>query len=258
MSIKIATWNVNSINVRQDHVERWLTANNIDILMMQELKLPTESFPTERFEKLGYQCFVHGQKTYNGVAILSKTSLTLHETTLLDDDPQARFIHASLPEQDIHLINVYCPNGNPVETEKYPYKHKWMDALFRYTKNLLDQHDRVMIGGDFNIIPEEQDCYDPSAWVNDALFTHETRQIWQRFGHLGLYDAYRALYRDTPESYTFWDYQAGRWPKNQGIRIDHFLLSGLMADRLLDATIDKEPRGWEKPSDHTPFIISVD
>lgn len=251
MSIKIATWNVNSIKVREEHVREWLGAVQPDVLMMQELK--GLEFPYI-FE--GYHAQTVGQKTYNGVAILSKEPVSVILDKLPGDeaDEQARYLEVEY--NGLRLINIYLPNGNPVDTEKYPYKLSWMERLYLRLKELREAEIPFLIGGDFNIIPEERDCWDPKVWQNDALFKLESRLAFRKLVNLGLIDAFRAL-NDADEQYTFWDYQAGCWPANKGIRIDHFLLSPPIADRLVNCTIDKTPRGWEKASDHTPVIVEI-
>lgn len=255
MTIKIATWNVNSIKARLPVVCKWLEEVQPDIALFQELKTQAEGFPYLEIESLGYKVIVKGQKTYNGVAILSKEPVELIADTLYEDE-QARFIE--IKTGDTHIINIYAPNGNPVGTEKYPYKITWMKHLQKRAEVLIAQDVPFLIAGDFNIIPEARDCYDGQAWADDALFRLETRQVYRRLINLGLTDAYRALSPNTEHDYTFWDYQAGRWHKDEGIRIDLFLLSAHLIDRLEKCWVDKTPRGWEKPSDHTPVLIEID
>lgn len=252
--MKITSWNVNSINARLDIAKRYIADTQPDILMMQELK--TLDFPSMDFQAAGYHSHAVTQKTYNGVAILSKKPLELIHTKLpgYEDDPQARYIEARL--DGVTYINIYLPNGNPLGTEKFDYKCRWMDHLITHLARLRQQSIPFVIGGDFNIIPEEKDCYDPKAWLGDALFQPESRQAYRRMINLGLTDALRAR-TQAAGHYTFWDYQAGAWPQNKGIRIDHFLLSPEMADRLEGCTIHKDPRGWDKPSDHTPIEITL-
>lgn len=253
--MKIISWNVNSLKARLDHVKAYLASESPDILMMQEIK--GMEFPDMEFTALGYQSFHALQKTYNGVAILSKIPLELFHVKLfgMEDDEQARYIEVKT-QQGLHLINVYCPNGNPVESEKYPYKLRWMRALKERLAALREARIPFVIGGDFNIIPEDKDCFNPTVWKEDALFRLESRRIYREILHLGLTDAYRAV-DSAPERYTFWDYQAGAWPKNNGIRIDHFLLSPEAADKLEDCRIDAAPRALEKPSDHTPIVLKI-
>lgn len=249
--MKIASFNVNSVRARLPNLLDWLATAQPDIVFLQEIKVETEGFPAIE----GYQALVHGQKAYNGVAILSKMPLEKVSTTVLPGDEQARYLEARLG--DLTLINIYVPNGNPVESEKFPYKLRWLDALYDRASALLAAEQKFLIGGDFNIIPEPRDCHDPAAWEGDALFRPETRTKWRALANLGLYDAFRVLHPDTAHAFTFWDYQAGCWPKDAGIRIDHFLLSPPMTDRLTACTIDKAPRGLDKASDHTPLILEI-
>lgn len=249
--MKIASFNVNSVRARLANVTAWLESTQPDIVFLQEIKVETDGFPPID----GYHALVHGQKTYNGVAILSKEKLELVSTHLLDGDEQARYLEARLG--NVTLINVYVPNGNPVESEKWPYKLRWLDALNARCKALLTAEKKFLIGGDFNIIPAPLDCHDPRAWEGDALYRPETRAVWRALLNLGLYDAFRALHPHDEHAYTFWDYQAGCWPRDAGIRIDHFLLSPQLADQLTSCTIDKTPRGQEKASDHTPLLMEL-
>ncbi len=253
--MKFASWNVNSIKARQDIVLRWLTETPVDVLMIQELK--GMDFPLlEQFEALGYTVTATPQKTYNGVATLSKQPLTLIHDQLpgFEDDVQARYQEMEIA--GYRVINIYAPNGNPVDTEKYPYKLKWMMHLYERLKSLREEGIDFLICGDFNIIPEERDCYDPNVWRDDALFKLESRDALRKIIYLGLVDAFRA-FNQNDHQYTFWDYQGGSFPANKGIRIDHFLVSPKIADSMLSCEIDAMPRGWERPSDHTPIIFEV-
>lgn len=249
--MKIATFNVNSVRARLPNLLDWLKAAQPDIVFLQEIKVETEGFPVIE----GYHALVHGQKAYNGVTILSKQPLEKVSTDMLAGDEQARYLEAR--HGDLTLMNVYVPNGNPVESEKFPYKLRWLEALYDRAAALLKAEQKFLIGGDFNIIPEPQDCHDPAAWEGDALFRPETRAKWRALSNLGLYDAFRALHPEARNAFTFWDYQAGSWPRDAGIRIDHFLLSPPVADRLTACTIDKTPRGQDKASDHTPLILEI-
>ena len=255
MPIHIATFNINSIRARLPNFIDWLKEAQPDIVFLQEIKTEEVNFPFLELQSAGYSSIVHGQKSYNGVAILSKKPLTLISTSLLADDPQARYIEALY--ENITLINVYVPNGNPVDSEKYPYKQAWLQALIARAQTLLQQERPFLIGGDFNLIPAPIDCHDPAAWEGDALYRPESRALWRQFIHLGLTDAFRTLYPAITHAYSFWDYQAGCWPRDAGIRIDHFLLSPQLADKLEGCQIDKAPRGQEKASDHTPVILSI-
>ncbi len=253
--MKIVTWNVNSIKVRRDVVVRWLHEAAPDIVCLQELKCTDEAFPVADFEDLGYNIAVHGQKTYNGVAILSKYPLEDVTRGLpgAEDDDQARYIEAvaSLPGGALRMASIYLPNGNPANGAKYDYKLTWMDRLRDHARALLAHEEPLVLAGDYNVIPAEQDVHDPHAWREDALFLPQTRTAFRAILHLGFTDAFRAC-ADEPHRYTFWDYQGGAWSKDNGIRIDHLLLSPQAADRLQACDIDKTPRGWEKPSDHVP------
>jgi len=253
--MKIASWNVNSIKARKEHVKKWLTENQPDLLMIQELK--GVDFPKEEFEEIGYKSNAVTQKAYNGVAIFSKEKQDVISTRLYPDqeEEQARFIE--IDYQGLRVINIYLPNGNPVGTEKYDYKINWLERLITHLQQLRDDRIPFIIGGDFNIIPEDQDCHDPNAWKDDALFLPKTLEYWSQLKFLGLYDAFR-MFDSTSEKYSFWDYQAGAWPQNKGIRIDHFLLSPTMVDKATNCWIDPTPRGWEKASDHTPIILEID
>ncbi len=257
--MKIASWNVNSITARENVLTQWLQQAGPDLLFVQELKTQTADVKSSIYNDLGYQVYAHGQKTYNGVAILSKSEINspiLQQLPGMEDDPQARF--QSFEHNNTVFINIYAPNGNPVDTEKFDYKIEWTTALIQYLKQQTLEDKDIIIGGDFNIIPKAIDCFDPAQWEGDALYRDESRGFYRELINLGLYDAYRTLHPNTEKAYTFWDYQRGHWPKNEGIRIDHFLLTGRIIDRLQSVEIDKEPRGWDKPSDHTPIIIDID
>jgi len=259
--MRIATWNVNSIRQRTENLAAWLRESSPDIVCLQETKCQDDSFPREPFEALGYNVAIHGQKTFNGVAILSK--LPFDEVTpRLPGDPEddhARFIEAvvSTPSGALRVASIYLPNGNPPDTDKYPYKLKWMKRLFEYSRERLKLEEPLVLAGDYNAIPAETDVHDPRLWVGDALFLPETRARFRALKYLGLVDAIRAT-TDEGGLYSFWDYQAGAWQKNNGIRIDHLLLSPQAADRLITAGIDKHVRAWEKPSDHVPVWIELE
>jgi exodeoxyribonuclease-3 len=254
--MRIATWNVNSVNARLPNVMSWLNENQPDVLLLQELKCETAKFPADDFKAQGYDATVFGQKSWNGVAILSKHPIEDVRTGLPgnDADEQSRYIEATI--KGIRIASIYLPNGNPVGTEKYPYKLAWFDRLIAHAKGLLATEKPIVLGGDYNIIPEARDCHDPIAWQDDALFRLESRRKFRALLSLGYTDAFRAVNNDDHQ-YTFWDYQAGCWPKNHGIRIDHFLLSAQAADKLKNCTIDPNPRGLEKASDHVPVILEL-
>ncbi|MBU0799591.1 MAG: exodeoxyribonuclease III [Alphaproteobacteria bacterium] len=252
--MKLVSWNVNSIKTRLPHVTTWLEKHQPDVLMLQELK--GLEFPTEAFTAIGYQSAAVTQKSYNGVAILARHDIKVVCDKLPgdDEDAQARYLEADV--NGVRVIDIYLPNGNPVDTEKFPYKLAWMERLRAHVAQLRRDEVSFAIGGDFNVIPEPEDCYDPKAWVNDALFRPESRAQFRALLHMGLTDALRAV-NGAPRQYTYWDYQGNAWPANKGIRIDHFLLSPALADRLIDCTIDPEPRGQEQPSDHTPIMVEI-
>jgi len=258
--MKIATWNVNSIRSRLDAAIAWLKEVEPDVVALQELKCPDDQFPKEAFEDLGYNCAVHGQKTYNGVAILSKRPLEDVSPRLPggDGDDHARYLEAVVSGEHgtIRVASIYAPNGNPVGTDKFRFKLSWMERLAARAKHLLALEEPVALMGDYNVIPEDIDCYDPKAWAGDALFQPESRASLHRIEYLGYTDAFRACHAETHQ-YTFWDYQAGAWQKDHGIRIDHILLSPQAADRLKACKIDKHVRGREKPSDHVPVWCEV-
>jgi exodeoxyribonuclease-3 len=259
--MRIATWNVNSVRQRLDHLLTWLRDCAPDIVCLQEIKCVDEAFPREAIEALGYNVVTHGQKTFNGVALLSKYPIEESRLGLAgdDEDLHARFIEGvvSLKSGVVRIACLYLPNGNPVDTEKYPYKLKWMSRLQEFTRLRLKTEEPLILAGDFNVIPAPADVHNPAAWVNDALFKPQTRESFQALLGLGLTDALRAV-TDEPGQYTFWDYQAGAWQKNWGIRIDHLLLSPQASDRLTNVGIDKYVRAWEKPSDHVPVWIDLD
>ncbi|MGF1457095.1 MAG: exodeoxyribonuclease III [Alphaproteobacteria bacterium] len=257
----IATWNVNSIKVRAQTVADWLDSAKTDILCLQELKVTDDKFPAELFEERGYHAAVHGQTTYNGVAILSRLPLEDVSTGLPgdDSDEQARYLEATVSTETgaLRVASLYLPNGNPVPGPKYDYKLGWMARLEARARDLLAFEEPFVLAGDYNIIPSPDDVHDPAAWADDALFRPESRQAFNRIVWLGLTDAYRACHGEA-HRYTFWDYQGGAWPKDHGIRIDHLLLSPQAADRLVTADIDKTPRGHDQPSDHVPVWCRLD
>ncbi|MEM6812061.1 MAG: exodeoxyribonuclease III [Pseudomonadota bacterium] len=250
--MKIASWNVNSIKARKDHVKKWLQEIQPDILGIQELK--GLDFPANDFEEIGYHSEAVTQKAYNGVAVFSKEKQILISDHLYDDE-NARFIE--IEYKGVRVLNCYMPNGNPTGTEKFDYKMKWMEHLLNKIKSLRENGISFVLTGDFNIIPEDEDCYSPNAWKDDALFHEKSRGFWYQLKNLGLYDAFR-IYDQSPQKYTFWDYQGGAWPKNNGIRIDHFLLTPDLTDKLVSCEINTAPRSWEKASDHTPIMIELD
>ncbi|MHA6692873.1 exodeoxyribonuclease III [Devosia sp. A449] len=252
--MRIATWNINGIKARLEVLLRWLEEEKPDIVVLQEIKSIDEAFPRAEIEALGYNLETHGQKSWNGVAILSL--LPFDEVTRGlpgdDADEQARLIEGvfSVESGVVRVCGIYLPNGNPVDTEKFPYKLGWMRRLEAFVAERLALEEPFVLLGDFNLIPEPIDAHDPKAWWGDALFRPESLERWRTLSHLGLTDALRATTAEP--SYTFWDFQAGAWRRNAGIRIDHLMLSPQAADRLQDVTVHKDVRGWDKPSDHVP------
>jgi exodeoxyribonuclease-3 len=253
--MKIATFNVNSIKARVETVLSWFKQAAPDVACLQEIKCETNAFPALEFEAMGYHCAILGQKSYNGVALLSKHKIEDVRMGLPGDssDEQARYIEGVIATKAgaVRVASLYAPNGNPVDSEKYPYKLKWHDRLIAHTQKLLQNEELLVLGGDYNIIPTVDDVYDPKAWINDALFKLETRRKLRQLINLGLTDAFRSC-NTAPNQYTFWDYQAGAWQKNNGLRIDHLLLSPQAADRLIACDIDRAPRAQPEASDHTP------
>lgn len=260
--MKIATWNINGVKARLETVCTWLKESQPDVACLQEIKSIDENFPSERFEELGYNVATHGQKGFNGVAIFSKSPFEEVTRRLPgdDEDEQARYIEAVVANGDgdgvVRIASLYLPNGNPIDTPKFPYKLAWMKRLESHARTLLDEEIPVILAGDYNVIPEPRDCRRPSDWANDALYQPESRGAFRALENLGFTDAIRATYPDD-EVFTFWDYQAGAWPKNDGIRIDHLMLSSYAADLLVSAGVERQTRGWEKPSDHVPVWVEL-
>jgi exodeoxyribonuclease-3 len=256
--MRIATWNVNSIKARLPIVTDWVKTQQPDVVLLQEIKCETPAFPSLEFEALGYKTAVKGQKAYNGVAILSKHAITDVVTDLPGDkaDEHARYIEATI--NGLRIASIYAPNGNPLGSEKFTYKLNWLRRFKAHVATLLETEMPLVLGGDYNVIPEPMDARHPEAWKNDALFQPETRALWRDIiFSTGLIEAYRALHPTHKEAYTFWDYQAGSWQRDNGIRIDHFLLSAEAVDRLRACAIDRNPRALEKASDHTPVIVEI-
>ena len=254
--MKIATFNVNSIKARLPRVLEWLQEAAPDVALFQEIKVVDDGFPKMEIEDLGYNVATHGQKTYNGVAILSKRPIEDVTRGLPgdEDDEQARYIECVTG--GVRVASIYLPNGNPVASEKFPYKLAWFDRLIDHARELLTYEECVVLGGDYNVCPTDDDVYDPKGWAEDALCRPESRAKFRTLLNLGYTEAFRALHKG-PGFYTFWDYQAGAWPKDHGLRIDHHLLSPQAADRLKSCEIDRGPRGKEKASDHTPLIVEL-
>jgi exodeoxyribonuclease-3 len=246
---------VNSIRARLEHVTAWLKQQEPDVLLLQELK--GTDFPSSVFDDLGYKSVAVAQKAYNGVAVLSRHPIETVSTTLAGDeaDSHARFLEVKI--QGIRIVNLYLPNGNPIGTEKFLYKLAWMDRLL--LQMLAWQTDGVptLVGGDYNVIPEDIDCHKPASWIRDALFQPEPRERYRALIKMGYTDAFRSLHPDEKGAFTFWDYFREAFANNRGIRIDHFLLSTSLAPRLESCEIDKGPRGMAKPSDHTPIVVTL-
>ncbi len=257
--MKIATFNINGIKARIETLPRWLDEAQPDVAILQEIKSVDEGFPREIFEERGYQVETHGQKSFNGVAILSKLPLEVVTRGLPgdDSDEQARYIEATvMGNTPIRICGLYLPNGNPTPGPKYDYKLAWMERLHARAEELLAAEEPFLMAGDYNIIPQDEDAAKPEDWQEDALARPESRAAYRRLVNLGLTEAFRAR-NSASGMYSFWDYQAGAWNRNNGIRIDHFLLSPQCADLLQDCQIDKEERGRSKPSDHVPVWIDL-
>ncbi|NQU59870.1 MAG: exodeoxyribonuclease III [Rhodospirillales bacterium] len=266
--MKIATWNVNSIKARLPRVLEWLSEFKPDVVLLQETKTIDEGFPVLEIGDAGYNIEVSGQKTYNGVAILSKFPIEVELTALPGDeaDEQARYIEALVTGDKgavVRVGSIYLPNGNPTrdedgkDSEKFLYKLRWMDRLLAHVQDLLKTEDVFVLGGDYNICPTDDDVYNAAAFADDALCRPESRGRFRQLMHLGLTDALRA-FNTAPHLYSYWDYQRGAWPKDNGLLIDHLLLSPQAADRLQGSGIDKTPRGKEKASDHTPVWCELE
>ncbi|MCG8442586.1 MAG: exodeoxyribonuclease III [Caulobacterales bacterium] len=258
--MKLASWNVNSINARLPTILAWLSEAAPDVACLQETKCVDEKFPREALEDLGYNAAAHGQKTYNGVAILSK--LPIEETIAGlpgdESDEQARYLEAVIAADSgpVRVASIYLPNGNPIGGEKFAYKLAWMARLRAHARGLLAYEEPLALAGDYNVIPRPEDVHDPAAWAGDALFQPESRAGLRALIHEGFTDAFETL-DGRGGQYTFWDYQGGAWPKDHGIRIDHVLLSPQAADRLEEVAIARDARAMEKPSDHVPITVSL-
>ena len=257
--MKISSWNVNSVRARIVNILSYLKSSKPDILMIQEIKTEEKNFPFNDFKGIGYVSHVFGQKGYNGVAFLTKKKIErINIQFFKDENKQARIITGDIKNlsKNITLINIYVPNGNPIDTSKYEYKKKWYTSFIKKVKKTLLHNKNIIIGGDFNVIPEKIDVYDFTKYENDALFKLEIRKKFRELINLGFQDMYRYFNGDKQE-YTFWDYMAGSWQKNHGLRIDHFLVSHNLLDIIKDITINKNPRSKLKPSDHTPIELEI-
>ena len=257
--MKIISWNVNSVRARLENILSYIKDSNPDVLLLQEIKTQEETFPKDILKDYGYDSYVFGQKSYNGVAIVSKFKIDNFKTDFIKDDlKQSRIItgEVNLGGKKIELINIYVPNGNPVDTEKYLYKKKWLKKFVINIEKKITKNANILIAGDFNIIPEEIDVYDFKRYEQDALGRLEIRKKFREIINLGFKDIYRFINKKKQE-YTFWDYFAGSWQKNYGMRIDHFLLSNNLIENIVSININKKPRSNTKPSDHTPIELII-
>ena len=250
--MKIATWNINSMNVRKPHVVEWLQNHDPDVLVLQEIKQVTEKFPAEALQELGYHSLASGQKTYNGVAVVSKAPANDPATDFPDlDDPQRRILATTIG--DVRVVNLYIPNGSEVGSEKYEYKLNWLKSLRNFLEAEMQQHENLVVLGDFNIAPADEDVYDPEKWGDAVLCSPPERQALREVMDLGLTDVFRKF--DQPEGmFSWWDYRAAGFRRNAGLRIDLILTSQNMTERCTTSYVDKEPRAWERPSDHAPVV----
>jgi exodeoxyribonuclease III len=257
--MKIISWNVNSVRARIENILDYIKDSNPDILLLQEIKTQEETFPKDVFKNIGYESYVFGQKSYNGVAIVSKLKVdNINNNFIKDELQQSRIItgEITLGIKKIDLINIYVPNGNPVDTEKYKYKINWLKKFINNIKKRLIKNSNLLIAGDFNIIPTEIDVHDFNRYENDALGRLEIRKKYRELINLGFKDIYRHINKKKQE-YTFWDYFAGSWQKNYGMRIDHFLLTNNLIENVSSVNINKKPRSKMKPSDHTPIELII-
>jgi exodeoxyribonuclease III len=253
--MKIASWNVNSLRVRLPHVQQWLDNVRPDVLALQEIKLTDADFPANAFADLGYQAICSGQPTYNGVALLSRDEPDDIVTALPDfKDPQRRVLGAKLG--GIYVLDLYVPNGQSLDSDKYRYKLDWLAQLDGWLPALLKQQPNLVVLGDFNVAPEDRDVHDPAAWEGQVLVSAPEREAFRRLLGHGLKDSFR-LHQEGGGHYSWWDYRSAGYQRNQGLRIDHILLSAPLAERCAAAWIDPEPRGWERPSDHTPVLVEL-
>ena len=257
--MKIISWNVNSVRARIENILNYIKDSSPDILFLQEIKTQNENFPTDIFKTAGYHSYVFGQKSYNGVAIISKFKIeNINNEFIKDKLKQSRIISGDfvVKKKKIKLINIYVPNGNPIDTEKYEYKKNWLTLFNKAIKKEISSNSNIIISGDFNVIPEEIDVYDAKRYENDALYKLEIRKKYRELINLGFIDVYR-YFNQSKQEYTFWDYFAGSWQKNYGMRIDHFLVSHNLMDNVKSININKKPRSKIKPSDHTPIELEI-
>ena len=259
--MKITTWNVNSVNARLDHLIKFIKEDQSDIYMIQELKCTNETFPSDEIKKLQYFSYVNGQKAWNGVALLSKEKINITNDKIPNyKDPNSRLIETEIRlkniRKNIKLINIYLPNGNPIDTEKFDYKIEWMNNFYNYIKILIDNNTPLIIGGDFNVIPNDEDVYSPENFKNDACAHPITREKFRNLLNLGFVDTVK-YFIEGNTNWTFWGYRGGNWQKGNGLRIDHFLTTPEITDLIKSVNVNREPRGWEKASDHTPVTIEL-
>ena len=257
--MKITSWNVNSVNARIEHLTKFIKKDQSDIYMIQELKCTNDAFPINEIENLNYYCNINGQKAWNGVALISKNKINITNNSIPNyKDLNARFIETEILIKNIKhkvkLINIYLPNGNPIETEKFDYKIQWMNHFYNYIKKLVSNNTPVIIGGDFNVIPSDEDVYSPENFKNDACAHPLTRQKFRQLINLGFTDTVKYLVEGNT-NWTFWGYRGGNWQKGNGLRIDHFLTTPELTDLIKSVNVNREPRGWEKASDHTPVTL---
>ncbi|MCX7189310.1 MAG: exodeoxyribonuclease III [Methylotenera sp.] len=253
--MKFATWNVNSLNVRLPHVLDWLRDNQPDVLCLQETKQEDSKFPYKALIEAGYESAHIGQKTYNGVAILSRHPLSNIQRNIPNfDDDQQRVVAASI--NGIRVVCAYIPNGQAVDSEKYQYKMRWLSAFNAWLKTELISHPQLMVLGDYNIAPEDRDCHNPAAWIGQVLVSPPERIAFKNLLDLGLHDSFR-LFEQAEKSFSWWDYRMMGFRRNFGMRIDHILVSSLLKSRCVSAHIDKLPRKLERPSDHTPVVLEI-
>lgn len=255
--MRVATWNVNSITVRLEHTLQWLQKTQPDVLCLQEIKCTEDKFPTDAFRELGYESAIWGQKTYNGVAILSRLGLSdvIRGFPDDDDDAQSRSIAATV--EGVRIVDLYIPNGSEVGSDKFKYKLDWIQRLRSFLDWSFDSNTDVLICGDFNVAIDERDVHDPKAWAGKILFSKPERAAMDYVRRWGFTDAFR-LHTQEGGHFSWWDYRAGAFPRNHGLRIDHIWVSESLAKRCVASSIDKEPRTWEKPSDHTPVIAAFE
>ena len=257
--MKIATWNVNSLNVRLPHVISWLTENQPDVLCLQETKQVNEKFEHDAFSAIGYHSYHNGQKTYNGVAIISKKELNNINFNLPNfEDPQKRIISGILTNnnESIYIVSAYIPNGQAVDSDKFIYKMNWLNKFSEWVEKLTKKYDEIILTGDFNIAPEDNDCHDPDAWIGQNLVSPSEREAFKNIIKIGFHDSYRKINPDLKE-YSWWDYRMAGFRRNLGMRIDHILVSTKMVPNITNSYIDKKPRKLERPSDHTPVVTEI-